>query len=129
MDKAEDDRRHQEPPPTGEQPGDQAVAPPETLVPGLVEPVQRQPGGGEDGPVERHALTQPFEQRRQGAGRVAPGELDHGRGGQRIRRLGRRLTAPEGVVEADEIRHRATGDGEIQIEHSEALPLARGPAA
>src|SRR5919112_6018135 len=43
----EDTDGHQEPPPGGEEPGDQAVAAPDRPLPRFLESVEREPGRGE----------------------------------------------------------------------------------
>ena len=89
-------RGHNEPPTPGQQPGAQAVAAAQTLVPRLVEPIHREAGSGENRLVERLPATQPLHEGRQATGRVPPRQLDHGRGCEAVRRLAPWSATPAG---------------------------------
>ena len=129
MDEGQRTSGHHEPPAPRQQPGAQTctaaadpAASPHRTGP-TVSPVVASTAASKSSPCPRRSMSGV-----KAAGRVPPGELDHGRSGERIGGLRGDLRAPQGAVEAHEVRDRAPSHGQVQVKQHPAGPTPPRPS-
>ena len=98
------DQGHQQPHSTGREPDRPVVVPAERLLPGVLEPIERETGAGCHRVIKGNATFEFLEERRQLTIATTPLEFRDGRSRQRVRRFRVVVAAPQRSVEGTQVR-------------------------
>ena len=122
-----EDQREYSPASSREDPVGEAVPLAKTSAPFDIELPKGEPGSPLHRNLEVLARSQQVQQRGECMSGVAPRELGNGRGRQGVSCIRRCRRSSKGSIQASEVRHCSPNNGQIQLETTESLPLARSP--
>jgi hypothetical protein len=99
----------------------------EALLPVPLELRECQSGRGQNARFEVAASDKRLKQRCEARGRISPGKLRHGRGGECVGGVRGRGRPAERAIETREIGYLAPDHRQVELEATESVPLASTP--